>query len=62
MNKIPFLKKKKVEGECPGARARDVPHAIRVGVLEKSRKIKANDPDSNAAKEYAVGAATGGLR
>ncbi|CAF1201267.1 unnamed protein product [Adineta ricciae] len=33
MNKIPFLKKKKVE--------------------ERSRKIKANDSDANAAKEYA---------
>ncbi len=34
MNRIPFLRKKKVE--------------------EKSRKIKANDPESNAAKEFAV--------
>ncbi len=53
MNRIPFLRKKKVEGKSKMI-------LIRIDIFglffieEKSRKIKANDSDANAAKEFAV--------
>lgn len=52
MDRLPFLKKKKVEGEY---RSNLISFIILSVLPEESRKIKANDPTSNAAKKYAVG-------
>jgi hypothetical protein len=53
MNKLPFIKKKKVEGLY-----RLIQNSIQFLILyfnlEESRKIKSNDPTSNATKKYAV--------
>jgi len=52
MNKIPFLRKKRVEGLSN--KIRRIKIFIFYFFEEKSRKIKANDSDANAAKEFAV--------
>ena len=54
MNRIPFLRKKKVEGMFRSTFRRKFDCFLFFSSQETSRQIRANDPEFNATKQFAV--------
>jgi len=53
MEKLPFVKKKQVEGSIEKRKISKWKKSIRI-ILEESRRIKANDPTNDTTRQYAV--------